>query len=68
LIIPINIGVIEYKDRLLRFGFEEFELICKKFKTNIIIIDEDVYDKNKNNVKEITEITEDLVAIIHHFQ
>ena len=55
---------IEYKDRLLRFGFEEFEIICKKFKTNIIIIDENVYDKEKNNIKEITE---DLIAIIHHF-
>lgn len=55
---------IEYKDRVFRFGFEEFELICKKFKTNIIIIDDSVYDKNKNNVKEITE---DLIAIIHHF-
>ncbi len=53
---------IEYKDRLLRIGFEDFERICKFFNTNIVIIDNTDVDKSKQQ-----EITEDLVSIIHHF-
>ena len=56
--------VVEYKDRLLRIGQEDFERLCKKFKTNIIIIDESLYDTEKDKQKEITQ---DLVSIIHHF-
>ena len=53
---------IEYKDRLLRIGFEDFERICKYFGTKIIVIDNTNSDKSKQQ-----EITEDLVSIIHHF-
>lgn len=54
--------VIEYKDRLLRIGFEDFERICKNFGTKILVIDNSSNDKSKQQ-----EITEDLVSIIHHF-
>lgn len=54
--------VIEYKDRLLRIGFEEFEFICSLFGTKIIIIDESNIDKSRAQ-----EITEDLISIIHHY-
>lgn len=54
--------VLEYKDRLLRIGFEDFERICKSFGTEIIVIDNTNGDKSKQQ-----EITEDLVSIIHHF-
>lgn len=53
---------IEYKDRLLRIGFEEFEYICSLFGTKIVIIDETNNDKNIQQ-----EITEDLISIIHHY-
>lgn len=53
---------IEYKDRLLRIGFEDFERTCKFFGTNIVILDNTDADKSKQQ-----EITEDLISIIHHF-
>jgi predicted site-specific integrase-resolvase len=52
---------IEYEDRLLRFGFDNFKLICEKFNTTIIVINK---SENKDTIKEITD---DLVNIIHHF-
>ena len=53
---------IEYKDRLLRIGFEDYERICSFFGTKIVVIDNTCVDKSKQQ-----EITEDLVSIIHHF-
>ena len=52
---------ISYKDRLVRFGFKYFEKIFKHFGTEIIVL---------NSTKEEdfqTELTEDLISIIHHF-
>lgn len=54
---------IEYKDRLLRIGFEDIVELCKLHKTQVIVIDNsDDKDKSKQQ-----EITEDLISIIHHF-
>ncbi len=53
---------IEYKDRLLRIGFEDFERMCKFFGTKIVVLDNTDGDKSKQQ-----EITEDLISIIHHF-
>lgn len=53
---------LEYKDRLLRIGFDDFEKICTKFGTNVVVIDNSEVDKDKKQ-----EITEDLISIIHHF-
>lgn len=53
---------IEYKDRLLRIGFDDFERMCKYFGTKIVILDNSDGNKNKQQ-----EITEDLISIIHHF-
>ena len=53
--------VISHKDRLTRFGFEYLETIFKMYNTEIEIINlED--DKSFQE-----ELTEDLIAIIHHF-
>jgi len=53
--------IIEYKDRLLRFGFELIKHMCTYMNTNIIILNEsETLDYRK-------EITNDLIAIIHHF-
>lgn len=54
--------IIEYKDRLLRIGFEDFERLCKIFGTELIVADYSEIDKSKQQ-----EITEDLISIIHHF-
>ena len=53
--------VISHKDRLIRFGFGYLETIFKMYNTEIEIINlED--DKSFQE-----ELTEDLIAIIHHF-
>ena len=53
--------VISHKDRLTRFGFGYLETISKMYNTEIEIINlED--DKSFQE-----ELTEDLIAIIHHF-
>lgn len=54
--------VCEYKDRILRIGFEDFERLCEFFKVELIIIDNAEIEKTKQQ-----EITEDLISIIHHF-
>lgn len=53
--------VISHKDRLTRFGFGYLEDICSRFNTEIEVVNlED--DKSFKD-----ELTEDLIAIIHHF-
>jgi len=59
----VNNLIIEYKDRLVRVGFEHLESICKKFNVNLIIIDK-TEDESKDKQKEIIN---DLVSIMHHF-
>jgi putative resolvase len=54
--------VVEYKDRLLRVGFEEFKYICDHNNVELIVVD------NSETTKLYThEITEDLMSIIHHY-
>lgn len=53
--------VLNYKDRLMRFGFELFEKICQTNNTEIVVI---------NQTEAITfqeELTKDLIAIITTF-
>ena len=53
--------VISHKDRLTRFGFGYIETICNKFGTVIEIV-------NLEDEKSFQdELTEDLIAIVHHF-
>ena len=52
--------VILYKDRLLRFGFELIENLCKKYEVEIEIID-------NTEKSEEQELVEDLVQIITEF-
>ena len=56
----VDIIVVLYKDRLLRFGFELIENLCKKYGTEIEIID------NTEKTEE-QELVEDLVQIITVF-
>lgn len=57
----VNKVFISYKDRLTRFGYSYFEYIFKMFGTEIEVV---------NLTKEEdfqTELTQDLISIIHHF-
>ena len=53
--------VISHKDRLTRFGFGYLETIFKMYNTEIEIIN---LEDDKSSQEELTE---DLIAIIHHF-
>ena len=52
---------IENKDRLVRFGFELLQELCKKVECEIVVVN-DLSDKNFEQ-----ELTEDLLSIIHYF-
>ncbi len=54
--------IIEYKDRLVRFGFELVKILFEKYGTNIIIISDDETNKTYEQ-----ELTDDLLSIIHYY-
>lgn len=54
--------IIYYKDRLVRFGFEFFEIMSKENNFNIVIVDNSESNKSKD-----VEFAEDLISIIHYF-
>ena len=49
--------IITYKDRLIRFGYELIEHLCKKNNVEIIVLNNDEKDKNQ-------ELVEDMLSII----
>jgi putative resolvase len=53
--------VVAHKDRLTRFGFELFKIVCDKCNTRIIIVNDDE-DKSPSE-----ELSEDLMSIITVF-
>lgn len=53
---------ITYKDRLTRFGFGYIQNICKIFDVEIIVLNNVV-----NQESFETELSNDLISIIHHF-
>ena len=54
---------VSYKDRLTRFGFDYFKHIFEEFGTKIVVLDE----LEETNSDFQTELTNDLISIIHHF-
>lgn len=48
--------VVLYKDRLVRFGFELIENICKKYNTKIEIIDQTEKTENQELVEDFIQI------------
>lgn len=52
---------VENKDRLCRFGFELLEMVCEKFGSKIEVV------SAADNKSYEQELTEDLLAIVHHF-
>ena len=54
--------IIYYKDRLVRFGYELFEELSKKYNFKILILDNSESNKSKEK-----EFADDLISIIHYF-
>ena len=52
--------VIAHKDRLVRFGFEWFELFCKGHGTTIVVM-------NQESLSPEEEVAKDLLSIVHCF-
>lgn len=57
----VDIVLIEYKDRIARFGYEYISLYCKSHKTNIELL-EQTEEKSLNQ-----EMVEDMISIITSF-
>jgi putative resolvase len=56
----INKVIIAHKDRLVRFGFELIEEICKEYNVELIVI-------NDEKLSPQEEMVTDLMSIIHVF-
>lgn len=52
--------VVAHKDRLVRFGFEWFEMFCKRHGTELIIVNGDTLSPEQ-------ELVQDLLSIVHVF-
>jgi predicted site-specific integrase-resolvase len=52
--------VISSEDRFIRFGYDWFEKFCKKFNTEIVIVNNDALSPNE-------ELVQDIVSILHVF-
>ena len=52
--------IIAHKDRLVRFGYEWFEVFCERHGTALIVM-------NTESLSPEQEMTQDLLAIIHCF-
>ena len=52
--------LIAYKDRFTRFGYDWFERLCEKYRTEIVVV-------NNEKMSPEKELIEDLVSIIHVF-
>ena len=58
----IDTVVIENKDRLVRFGYEILEYVCKCHVCKILVLNDILENKSYEQ-----ELTEDLISIIHYF-
>lgn len=56
----INTIYITYKDRFIRFGYDWFESLCSKHKTDIVVL-------NDPSSSPEEELMHDLISIIHGF-
>ena len=59
----IDTVYVSFKDRLARFGFDYFKNLFARYDTQIKVLDS--FEESNRNFQE--ELTEDLIAIIHHF-
>lgn len=59
--------VVTFKDRLLRFGYELFEKMCKEHNVQILVYTEEFSDSENSNELETQELQEDLLSIVNVF-
>lgn len=59
--------VVTFKDRLLRYGYELFEQMCKEHNVKIVVYTESVSDIESSEENETQELQEDLLAIVNVF-
>ena len=52
--------IIAHKDRLVRFGFEMVKMLCDKYNTKLLII-------NEEKLSPSEEMVQDLISIVHVF-
>lgn len=52
--------IITHKDRFIRFGYDWFEKFCRKYNTNIVIV-------NNEELSPQEELVQDIVSILHVF-
>ena len=57
----VNYLIVEYKDRLARFGYNYIEQYCKSYNVEIIVVEK----KQEKNLNE--EMVEDMISIITSF-
>ena len=59
--------VVTYKDRLMRFGHEMFQQICKEHNCQIVVYSQEQALLDINGNEETQELQEDLLSIINVF-
>ena len=59
--------VVTFKDRLLRFGYELFEKMCKEHSVQIVVFTDQQSDQSSNEDVETQELQEDLLSIVNVF-
>lgn len=57
--------VVSYRDRIARFGYELFELLCKEHNCSILVYGEQLDDNHA--VDRETELKDDLLAVVNVF-
>ena len=59
--------VVTFKDRLLRFGYELFEKMCREHNVQIVVFTDQFDDGSKEENVETQELQEDLLSIVNVF-
>lgn len=62
----VNVVVVEYKDRLTRFGYAYLELVCESHGARIVAIEEKASDdENEELVKDLISVVTSLSARLY---
>ena len=59
--------VVTFKDRLLRFGYELFEKMCKEHNVQIVVYTNEHRGEQESKDMETQELQEDLLSIVNVF-
>lgn len=56
----IKTVIVTHKDRFIRFGYDWFDRFCKRFDTNILVV-------NNEEMSPQEELVQDIISILHVF-